>query len=80
MLLAVPVEKIIERIQLKEIPVVETEERVVEVVREIPVEIVKEVPVYIKVRCCFILFFILSLLNLVLVAFTSTCKGSKECR
>lgn len=47
---AVPVEKVVERIQLKEIPVVETEERVVEVVREIPVEIVKEVPVYIKVR------------------------------
>jgi len=46
---AVPVEKVVERIQLKEIPVVETEERVVEVVREIPVEIVKEVPVYIKV-------------------------------
>ena len=45
----VPVEKIIERIQLKEIPVVETEERVVEVVREIPVEIIKEVPVYVKV-------------------------------
>lgn len=45
-----PVEKVVERIQLKEIPVVETEERVVEVVREIPVEIVKEVPVYIKVR------------------------------
>ena len=43
-------EKVVERIQLKEIPVVETEERVVEVVREIPVEIVKEVPVYIKVR------------------------------
>ena len=39
----------IERIQLKEIPVVETEERVVEVIREIPVEIIKEVPVYIKV-------------------------------
>lgn len=48
--LAVPVEKVVERIQLKEIPVVETEERVVEVVREIPVEIVKEVPVYIKVK------------------------------
>lgn len=43
-------EKVVERIQLKEIPVIETEERVVEVVREIPVEIVKEVPVYIKVR------------------------------
>ncbi len=28
---------------------IETEERVVEVVREVPVEIVKEVPVYIKV-------------------------------
>jgi C-terminal processing protease CtpA/Prc len=45
----VPIEKVVERIQIKEIPVVETEERVVEVVREIPVEIVKEVPVYIKV-------------------------------
>ena len=44
-----PIEKVVERIQIKEIPVVETEERVVEVVREIPVEIVKEVPVYIKV-------------------------------
>ena len=43
-------EKVVERIQLKEIPVVETEERVVEVVREIPVEIVKEVPVYVKVK------------------------------
>ena len=40
---AVPIEKVVERIQIKEIPVVETEERVVEVVREIPVEIVKEV-------------------------------------
>lgn len=28
---------------------IETEERVVEVVREVPVEIVKEVPVYVKV-------------------------------
>jgi hypothetical protein len=45
----VPVEKVVERIQIKEIPVVETEERVVEVVREIPVEIIREVPVYIKV-------------------------------
>ena len=44
-----PVEKVVERIQIKEIPVVEAEERVVEVVREIPVEIVREVPVYIKV-------------------------------
>ena len=74
MLHAVPVEKVVERIQLKEIPVVETEERVVEVVREIPVEIVKEVPVYVKVR-----FFPCSL-HLVLVSFTFTYKGSEECR
>jgi hypothetical protein len=44
------VEKIVERIQVKEIPVVETEERIKEIVREVPVEVVKEVPVYIKVK------------------------------
>ncbi len=30
-----PVEKVVERVQIKEVPVVQTEERVVEVVKEV---------------------------------------------